>query len=141
MASYSALGWRQAFHHELRVPTGFISDFSAKDARILHPAREGLLLPLVFIFWVEHQRNHQTGIMKGGNRISFVPDNRLLLAFDRFELVESLAAGATTLAESVLLHRAERSQRRGLRVMAAKVITDPAAVAALLPRTSGLHRK
>ena len=71
--------------------------------------------------------------MKGWNRISFVPDNSLLLAFDRFELVESLAAGTTTLAESVLLDRAERSQRRGLRIMAAKVITDPAGVAALLP--------
>ena len=99
LASYPTLGWRQAFQDELGVPKGFSSDFSAKDARILHPAREGLLLPLVFIFWVEHQRNHQTGIMKGGNWISFVPDNSLLLAFDRFELVESLPAGATTLAD------------------------------------------
>ena len=70
--------------------------------------------------------------MKGGNRIRFVPDNSLLLAFNGFQFAKSLKAGTAPLAERVLRRRAERSQRRCLRIMAAKVITDPAGVPALL---------
>jgi hypothetical protein len=70
--------------------------------------------------------------MKGWNRISFVPDNGLLFAFNGFQFIKSLEAGTTTLAERILLRRAERSQCRCLRIMAAKVITEPAGVPTLL---------
>jgi acyl dehydratase len=62
--------------------------------------------------------------MKGWNRISFVPDNSLLFALNGLQFIKPLEAGTTTLAESVLLRRAERSQCRCLRIMAAKVITS-----------------
>jgi hypothetical protein len=72
--------------------------------------------------------------MKGWNRISFVPDNSLLLAFNGLQFIEALEAWATTLAERVLLRCAERSQCRCLCIMAAQVITDPAPISALFPK-------
>src|SRR5271165_4840358 len=72
--------------------------------------------------------------MKGWNRISFVPYNRLLLAFNGFQFIKSPEAGATTLAKRVLLYCAERSQCRCLRVMTPQMITNPASISALFPK-------
>jgi len=52
-------------------------------------------------------------------RIGLVPDNRLLLAFDGFQLTGSLKSWSSALAQSVLFDCAERSQSGCLRIVTA----------------------
>jgi hypothetical protein len=108
----------------------------ANDPAVFRPRLEGLGLPR--IGRINNGRQLEPTVCDG-----IVPeDNRALgfLPFDAVERVEAPEGGPASLAEDVLLDRAEGTQRRGLRIMAAEVVLDPAGIPALLSESLDVTR-
>jgi hypothetical protein len=124
------------FLDELDGPTGAAADLPAHDPAVFRPRLEGLGLPRIGP--IKHCQQLEPTVGDG-----IVPeDNRALgfLPFDAVELVETPEPGPAPLAEGVLLDRAEGTQRRGLGIMTAEVVLDPAGIPALLSESLDLPR-
>lgn len=127
------LARRQPLLHQLGVPERLAAHAAAQDADILGPARQRLLLPTVAVARIAQERQNEAVPQHDGFFVlPAQADHHVAFSLDRVQAVLDLEAGAPPLAEGVHLHRLEGAQGRGLRVVAAEVLADPASVPARL---------